>query len=130
MIRQPPRSTLFPYTTLFRSDPHALDGDGPAVHADPALVDHVLHDAARADPGAGEHLLQPLALRRGVTAGAAAVAGVDRGELHVLRPAVAGAGGAIVVRGGVHRRPVSHPASRRPPPPWRGAAARRWGRLP
>src|SRR2546429_7012642 len=27
MIRRPPRSTLFPYTTLFRSrcDPHALD---------------------------------------------------------------------------------------------------------
>src|SRR3712207_7207009 len=23
MIRRPPRSTLFPYTTLFRSDPHA-----------------------------------------------------------------------------------------------------------
>src|SRR5687767_15723025 len=29
MIRRPPRSTLFPYTTLFRSDPghvHARDG--------------------------------------------------------------------------------------------------------
>src|SRR5258708_31664088 len=24
MIRQPPRSTLFPYTTLFRSDVHAV----------------------------------------------------------------------------------------------------------
>src|SRR3712207_8302383 len=24
MIRRPPRSTLFPYTTLFRSDPQAL----------------------------------------------------------------------------------------------------------
>src|SRR2546430_6086289 len=24
MIRRPPRSTLFPYTTLFRSDPHDL----------------------------------------------------------------------------------------------------------
>src|SRR2546422_8469051 len=32
MIRRPPRSTLFPYTTLFRSlgDPeHAVDGCGP-----------------------------------------------------------------------------------------------------
>src|SRR5258707_5621899 len=28
MIRRPPRSTLFPYTTLFRS---AQDGDGAAV---------------------------------------------------------------------------------------------------
>src|SRR5258705_12709392 len=25
MIRRPPRSTLFPYTTLFRSDHHSLD---------------------------------------------------------------------------------------------------------
>src|SRR3712207_7083143 len=27
MIRRPPRSTLFPYTTLFRSDESALDVD-------------------------------------------------------------------------------------------------------
>src|SRR5256885_17096503 len=26
MIRRPPRSTLFPYTTLFRSQRHAVDG--------------------------------------------------------------------------------------------------------
>src|SRR5260221_2219435 len=32
MIRRPPRSTLFPYTTLFRSDPNTLSG----VHADPS----------------------------------------------------------------------------------------------
>src|SRR3712207_7451456 len=25
MIRRPPRSTLFPYTTLFRSDPHLVE---------------------------------------------------------------------------------------------------------
>src|SRR6266853_5433240 len=30
MIRRPPRSTLFPYTTLFRSDPGVVGGDeGP-----------------------------------------------------------------------------------------------------
>src|SRR5438309_8722338 len=46
MIRRPPRSTLFPYTTLFRSRPHADDPDrladavraplrvGPRVHAE------------------------------------------------------------------------------------------------
>src|SRR2546427_3726989 len=28
MIRRPPRSTLFPYTTLFRSHAVALDADG------------------------------------------------------------------------------------------------------
>src|SRR2546425_12063711 len=27
MIRRPPRSTLFPYTTLFRSDRHRVRGD-------------------------------------------------------------------------------------------------------
>src|SRR3712207_8277910 len=41
MIRRPPRSTLFPYTTLFRSAADvALDehlGDRPAVHRGPAL---------------------------------------------------------------------------------------------
>src|SRR2546422_1863670 len=29
MIRRPPRSTLFPYTTLFRSRPPVQDPDGP-----------------------------------------------------------------------------------------------------
>src|SRR3712207_9224635 len=28
MIRRPPRSTLFPYTTLFRSEVAVTDGDG------------------------------------------------------------------------------------------------------
>src|SRR3712207_6972034 len=35
MIRRPPRSTLFPYTTLFRSDPLAMErvvGEAPAQH--------------------------------------------------------------------------------------------------
>src|SRR2546422_6361679 len=30
MIRRPPRSTLFPYTTLFRSDPRGLGGERDA----------------------------------------------------------------------------------------------------
>src|SRR3712207_7993271 len=33
MIRRPPRSTLFPYTTLFRSGPLAEAGGRVAVHA-------------------------------------------------------------------------------------------------
>src|SRR3712207_7469932 len=41
MIRRPPRSTLFPYTTLFRSDALALDaaGEGEDLpdHVGPAL---------------------------------------------------------------------------------------------
>src|SRR3989442_12023592 len=31
MIRRPPRSTLFPYTTLFRSETSAREGDDLAV---------------------------------------------------------------------------------------------------
>src|SRR2546429_5945405 len=31
MIRRPPRSTLFPYTTLFRSDPRRRPGAGESV---------------------------------------------------------------------------------------------------
>src|SRR5256884_1503601 len=34
MIRRPPRSTLFPYTTLFRSSDHPLGGLGYANFAD------------------------------------------------------------------------------------------------
>src|SRR4051795_13775355 len=37
MIRRPPRSTLFPYTTLFRS----LTGDGSGTTTMQALADHI-----------------------------------------------------------------------------------------
>src|SRR5258708_24900599 len=45
MIRRPPRSTLFPYTTLFRSDvdPHDLQQGDPkrgVAHVAPAARDH------------------------------------------------------------------------------------------
>src|SRR3712207_7657789 len=33
MIRRPPRSTLFPYTTLFRSQPEPVGRRGPAQRA-------------------------------------------------------------------------------------------------
>src|SRR3712207_9121384 len=71
MIRRPPRSTLFPYTTLFRSDLAGLgiDGDvdlapGPARPAvlllvplalaeqlQAGAVDHQMHRAVRDDLG-------------------------------------------------------------------------------
>src|SRR5256885_16826737 len=52
MIRRPPRSTLFPYTTLFRSEPAAaargsshvdvdVDGLGDAAGAGPTDEDHL-----------------------------------------------------------------------------------------
>src|SRR2546427_6975966 len=46
MIRRPPRSTLFPYTTLFRS--HAVFVRSPHAHA---RVRSVSTDAAKAAPG-------------------------------------------------------------------------------
>src|SRR5256885_9659478 len=56
MIRRPPRSTLFPYTTLFRSFPEAgLEGFGRAVRSPSAAR------AGRA--GRGEGLRQRLGLR-------------------------------------------------------------------
>src|SRR5256885_12883051 len=33
MIRRPPRSTLFPYTTLFRSDPERIERGADPLHA-------------------------------------------------------------------------------------------------
>src|SRR2546428_8145660 len=45
MIRRPPRSTLFPYTTLFRSR-HVGRGDGAPAPGD-SLGDDVVADAVR-----------------------------------------------------------------------------------
>src|SRR3712207_7574011 len=43
MIRRPPRSTLFPYTTLFRSDPeHQEGGDRPGAALDVREVEQRL----------------------------------------------------------------------------------------
>src|SRR3989442_7393918 len=43
MIRRPPRSTLFPYTTLFRSGPDARGADGlPFGRRSHQLVLHVI----------------------------------------------------------------------------------------
>src|SRR3712207_8552333 len=56
MIRRPPRSTLFPYTTLFRSmnkpGAAALNWSGPAgdrvaLHASGEAASHSLSEAAR-----------------------------------------------------------------------------------
>src|SRR5260221_9983019 len=54
MIRRPPRSTLFPYTTLFRSiDVLAIDHDAPGRGLDEA-VEHA-HQGGLAPARSGEH---------------------------------------------------------------------------
>src|SRR2546422_4828215 len=52
MIRRPPRSTLFPYTTLFRSD--ALVEGHAAQRGDPALI-RVGHGDSRGGRGDIDH---------------------------------------------------------------------------
>src|SRR3712207_7738856 len=64
MIRRPPRSTLFPYTTLFRSQPEArgepVVGGGtpnaapllePGAYRDTILSGETLFYAIRVEPG-------------------------------------------------------------------------------
>src|SRR2546429_7208092 len=52
MIRRPPRSTLFPYTTLFRSEPleHLLRG----LHRRPGLRDQLLFPILRSEEHTSE----------------------------------------------------------------------------
>src|SRR2546429_7573297 len=49
MIRRPPRSTLFPYTTLFRSETPAGTGADTGTHTDAAARRRQAVDAALAD---------------------------------------------------------------------------------
>src|SRR5438034_3386813 len=56
MIRRPPRSTLFPYTTLFRSRQHVVEGDlvGLRLPRAELLVGRVRRDAV--EPAAERRL--------------------------------------------------------------------------
>src|SRR3712207_8485295 len=86
MIRRPPRSTLFPYTTLFRSDV-TDDRDGDAV-VHPART--VVHDGpdpylvVAADKGTAtfSDLANELALERGFWLGDAFASGGSEGYDH------------------------------------------------
>src|SRR2546422_11565694 len=86
MIRRPPRSTLFPYTTLFRSAPHVAPGRARVVGVSPTLL------AARLRVAAPELLDEVAASLRAD----ASVAAVERNAIawsHVvgMRPAAAAA---------------------------------------
>src|SRR2546429_4384897 len=53
MIRRPPRSTLFPYTTLFRSAPGAIE-----VATEAAIVDALGEDRGNEPPRGAVHCRQ------------------------------------------------------------------------
>src|SRR6266498_6048966 len=56
MIRRPPRSTLFPYTTLFRSRERAglhVDGVGSRLHVQARPFRRIVDDPTRAEDRAG-----------------------------------------------------------------------------
>src|SRR5256885_14508113 len=63
MIRRPPRSTLFPYTTLFRSLQPALDGQRAPVGRGPGIAEveaaHVLVAGRRHAVGAADEDAAP-----------------------------------------------------------------------
>src|SRR3989454_2467391 len=81
MIRRPPRSTLFPYTTLFRSQ------------LAPVILQRSLHGAGQVDRRAGSPLRGAVGAERG---------GTQAGGVLRRRPRVrAGRGGATH-----HRRPA------------------------
>src|SRR2546426_6881373 len=104
MIRRPPRSTLFPYTTLFRSAVHV--GPGPdADGVDVAGADEV--PPVRVDPGDPELLRDALArLLRPVR---------DRHQVDVgllLKPRNVTAAGVVAGADEAHaERRVSHGAT-------------------
>src|SRR3712207_9036624 len=69
MIRRPPRSTLFPYTTLFRSHPRAQLADpGDRVRGPVGVDDAAHHDSLLVGQGAGDQHAEAV---RGVAEGVA-----------------------------------------------------------
>src|SRR5437899_8673434 len=56
LIRRPPRSTLFPYTTLFRSDENGCGDEG-------SNGSHVVNPFADAEPRSEEHTSELQSLR-------------------------------------------------------------------
>src|SRR3989441_8296161 len=62
MIRRPPRSTLFPYTTLFRSAVNALL---TRTELDPQMVDEVIFGCV-AQPVEAANVARVIALRAGI----------------------------------------------------------------
>src|SRR2546428_13253421 len=68
MIRRPPRSTLFPYTTLFRSDGQRLEVERavPAVQGDGAREQVRLEHPRLLELRRGKDVLDPAGAERGI----------------------------------------------------------------
>src|SRR2546422_6058011 len=64
MIRRPPRSTLFPYTTLFRSLPHGGEDRRLVQGHDRARVDDLHADVVLLEVGGGRQRARHHRLRR------------------------------------------------------------------
>src|SRR3712207_9098591 len=99
MIRRPPRSTLFPYTTLFRSEVDRLSGpDGAAV----ALLEGAVHRRRERRPDdLAEQLLaaaaeQPLGLGVDVREAPLVVERVEAGRHRLEHPRHADVAGAVL----------------------------------
>src|SRR5438876_11842564 len=92
MIRRPPRSTLFPYTTLFRSQVRVREIE-PSV--DVADSDAWAATVDRAGLRSADLVHVPLQARQSVAAGSRAVRGWDAGTV---------SGSVIVQLGGKARR--------------------------
>src|SRR3712207_9261919 len=90
MIRRPPRSTLFPYTTLFRSTAGYLDPDHPLQQAVEARLGEAAGTPAAAvvvdGCGAPQHGLPLTGLARGVSSLVEAAPGAhDRAVADAMR---------------------------------------------
>src|SRR2546422_3485578 len=97
MIRRPPRSTLFPYTTLFRSH---LGLERPLHNVDPLLVRMAVRPAAGSLRHTHETDLNAFALDDRPMGRRVAGPGIDRVQLRQIKriPSVAGPDRAIVPR--------------------------------
>src|SRR6266511_6040763 len=114
MIRRPPRPTLFPYTTLFRSHPrHPREGVVTSAAQHLPLTEHL---GERGEGGVRRGLVDPDRFGRGLDL--LAVAGPVHGEVpddvgafsHTDRGALAGGGRWGGVVGGEGGRSDARPA--------------------
>src|SRR2546430_7373562 len=85
MIRRPPRSTLFPYTTLFRSLKHMATAIVPGIY-DPALPTRTEFVTTEDAEDAVRRLVQQTGLFVGWSSGAAIVAAERVLSAHPVRP--------------------------------------------